>query len=101
LAIKLQEAWNNRHESARRSDKKRAFLIELKRNSANLHPMTRMKAILLFTAAIAFAISPFLVDGFNGFAPDQFPIPQIDPPAQPAGYAFSIWGLILGRGMAC
>jgi len=56
--------------------------------------MTRMAAILVFTAAIAFAISPWLVPGFNGFEPDQFPVPQTDPPAQPAGYAFSIWGLI-------
>ncbi len=53
-----------------------------------------MKAILLFTAAMAFAMSPLLSTGFNGFAPDQFPVPQIDPPVQPAGYAFSIWGLI-------
>lgn len=53
-----------------------------------------MKAILLVTAALAFAISPFLSTGFNGFRADQFPIPQVDAPVQPAGYAFSIWGLI-------
>lgn len=53
-----------------------------------------MKAILLFTAAMAFALSPLMVTGFNGFEPDQFPVPQNDPPAQPAGYAFSIWLLI-------
>ena len=41
-----------------------------------------------------FAASPFLSEGFNGFAPDQFPVPQDDPPVQPAGYAFSIWGVI-------
>ena len=28
------------------------------------------------------------------FTADQLPVPQIDPPVQPAGYAFSIWGLI-------
>ena len=56
--------------------------------------MTRMKAVFVFTAALAFALSPFASDGFNGFAPDQFPIPQVDPPVQPAGYAFAIWGLI-------
>jgi hypothetical protein len=56
--------------------------------------MDRMKAILVFTAALAFAASPFMVQGFNGFSPDQFPVPQDDPPVQPAGYAFSIWGLI-------
>jgi hypothetical protein len=33
---------------------------------------------------------------FSGFRPDQLPIPQIEPPVQPAGYAFAIWGLIYG-----
>ncbi len=56
--------------------------------------MTRMKAILTLTAALAFALSPLTTTGFNGFRPDQFPVPQIDPPAQPAGYAFAIWGPI-------
>lgn len=56
--------------------------------------MTRAIAILTFVAAIAFAVSPFLSSGFNGFAADQFPVPQIEPPIQPAGYAFSIWGVI-------
>src|SRR6056297_3673371 len=56
--------------------------------------MNRMKAILTLTAALAFALSPFANDGFNGFAPDQYPIPQDDPPVQPAGYAFGIWGPI-------
>ncbi|MDR9394780.1 MAG: hypothetical protein RI571_10770 [Roseovarius sp.] len=56
--------------------------------------MERMKAILTLTAALAFALSPLTTSGFNGFRPDQFPIPQVDPPAQPAGYAFGIWGLI-------
>ncbi len=54
----------------------------------------RMKAILLLTAALAFVTAPFWSGGFNGFEPDQFPVPQEDPPAQPAGYAFSIWGVI-------
>ncbi|MCZ7675558.1 MAG: hypothetical protein M5U35_06405 [Roseovarius sp.] len=53
-----------------------------------------MKAILTLTAALAFALSPLTTTGFNGFRPDQFPLPQIDPPAQPAGYAFAIWGVI-------
>lgn len=56
--------------------------------------MTRAVAILTFVAAVAFAVSPFLSSGFNGFAPDQFPVPQDDPPIQPAGYAFAIWGLL-------
>ncbi|MFD1342478.1 hypothetical protein [Litorisediminicola beolgyonensis] len=48
----------------------------------------------LLAAAIGFAASPLLAPGFNGFEPDQFPIPQDNPPVQPAGYAFAIWGLI-------
>ena len=56
--------------------------------------MTRMKAILVLAAALAFALSPLTTTGFNGFSPDQFPVPQTDPPIQPAGWAFSVWGLI-------
>ncbi|MBT8425420.1 MAG: hypothetical protein KJO67_10620 [Silicimonas sp.] len=36
---------------------------------------------------------PFFTS-FSGYDPDAFPVPQNDPPAQPAGYAFSIWGPI-------
>jgi hypothetical protein len=56
--------------------------------------MTRTKTVLTLVAAIAFALSPLTTTGFNGFAPDQFPVPQTDPPIQPAGWAFSIWGVI-------
>lgn len=51
-------------------------------------------AALALLLTIAFAISPFFVPSFSGFDPNQFPVPQESPPAQPAGYAFSIWGLI-------
>lgn len=51
-------------------------------------------ALLTLLLAVAFAASPFLVMDFDGFDPDQFPIPQEDPPVQPAGYAFAIWGPI-------
>ncbi len=53
-----------------------------------------MKAIFVVTAAMAFTLSPLVTDGFAGFRPEQFPIPQVDPPVQPAGYAFAIWGVI-------
>ena len=56
--------------------------------------MQRLKATFTLLAALAFLLSPFFSSGFNGFSPDQFPIPQDNPPVQPAGYAFSIWGLI-------
>lgn len=63
----------------------------------------RLTAHAVLIAAIAFALSPLASTGFAGFTANQFPIPQIDPPVQPAGYAFSIWGviyawLILGAG---
>lgn len=45
-------------------------------------------------AVAAFVISPAVTADFNGFPPEIFPIPQVNPPVQPAGYAFSIWGLI-------
>lgn len=44
--------------------------------------------------AITFAGAPFVTSPFTGFRPDQLPVPQVDPPIQPAGYAFSIWGVI-------
>ena len=53
--------------------------------------MTRAIAILTFAAALVFAISPVVSTGFSGFTADQFPVPQTDPPIQPAGWAFSIW----------
>lgn len=37
---------------------------------------------------------PAFTNPFMGFTADQLPYPQIDPPVQPAGYAFAIWGLI-------
>jgi hypothetical protein len=58
------------------------------------HDMSRAIAVLTFVTAVTFAVSPFLSSGFNGFSADQFPVPQINPPIQPAGYAFSIWGVI-------
>jgi hypothetical protein len=60
-------------------------------------PMTdtaRMKAILVLAASVAFAGAPLVVTSFSGYPPEAFPVPQIDPPVQPAGWAFSIWGVI-------
>lgn len=56
--------------------------------------MDRMKAVLTLASALLFAASPFFAGRFGGFEPEQFPVPQVDPPIVPAGYAFSIWGLI-------
>lgn len=56
--------------------------------------MSRMKAVLVFVAALVFAAAPLVTRGFRGFDPAAFPVPTIDPPLQPAPYAFAIWGLI-------
>jgi hypothetical protein len=56
--------------------------------------MNRLWAILCALAALGFAASPWLAPGFDGFEPSQFPVPLENPPVQPAGYAFAIWGLI-------
>lgn len=49
---------------------------------------------ILLAITLIFAASPWFVPDFGGFDADQFPIPQDDPPVQPAGYAFAIWGVI-------
>lgn len=54
----------------------------------------RMKAALLAAATLAFAAAPAFTGGFRGYDPALFPLPQIDPPVQPATWAFAIWGLI-------
>ena len=56
--------------------------------------MTRLIPLLLLAATLLFAAAPFVTPGFGGFTPDQYPVPQVDPPVQPAGWAFSIWGVI-------
>ncbi|MBM9594917.1 tryptophan-rich sensory protein [Roseitranquillus sediminis] len=52
------------------------------------------RAALVLVGAVAFALSPLLFGGFGGFPPDRYPVPQVDPPVQPVGWAFSIWGII-------
>ncbi|WP_037294256.1 hypothetical protein [Roseobacter sp. CCS2] len=58
--------------------------------------MKQIYALLTLIFTATFVISPFLTAPFSGFQADQLPIPQVDPPIQPAGYAFAIWGLIYG-----
>ena len=49
---------------------------------------------LLLLTTIAFVLAPAFTPAFRGYDPALFPV-LIDRPAiQPAGYAFSIWGLI-------
>ncbi len=56
--------------------------------------MTDLRAALTFLFTASFVASPLLTSPFSGFRADQLPIPQVDPPIQPDGYAFAIWGLI-------
>ena len=53
-----------------------------------------LKSLLVLIATIAFVISPLLTPSFGGFDPERYPVPQYDSPVQPAGWAFSIWGVI-------
>jgi hypothetical protein len=52
------------------------------------------RAALLFAAILAFALAPFIVPPFSGWDPAAFPVQIERHPIQPAGYAFSIWGVI-------
>lgn len=54
----------------------------------------RVMRIAVLILAAAFAASPFLSSGFGGFYRESFPVQVGRWPAQPAGWAFSIWGLI-------
>jgi len=56
--------------------------------------MKHASAALTLLLTLTFVLSPLVTDPFSGFRADQLPNPQIDPPVQPAGYAFAIWGLI-------
>lgn len=58
------------------------------------HSSHRALAIGVLVAAIAFAVVPAFTNPFSGFEADRFPQPVDDPPIQPAGWAFSIWGVI-------
>ena len=54
----------------------------------------RIARLVLLALTIAFAVSPLLSSGFGGFSRDSFPVQAARWPAQPAGWAFSIWGVI-------
>lgn len=54
----------------------------------------QMKAIAVVCGALAFAAGSAMSSGFDGFDPAAFPNPVEDLPLTPAGYAFSIWGVI-------
>ena len=49
---------------------------------------------LLMVVTLTFGIAPFVTPPFTGYDPAIFPVVVARPYIQPAGYAFSIWGLI-------
>ncbi len=51
-------------------------------------------ALLVLIFTLTFVVSPLITPPFDGFEARQLPNPQPDPAIQPAGYAFSIWGVI-------
>lgn len=53
-----------------------------------------MKALLVLIATAAFLVAPAVTPPFTGYAPGLFPVEIARPFIQPAGYAFSIWGVI-------
>lgn len=53
-----------------------------------------MRAILVFLATLLFVAAPALSPHFAGYDPALFPVLIQRPAVQPAGYAFSLWGLI-------
>jgi hypothetical protein len=53
-----------------------------------------LKPLLVLISAVTFAVSPFVSWDFSGFDPQLYPVPQVDPAVQPAGWAFAIWSLI-------
>jgi hypothetical protein len=53
-----------------------------------------LRALLVVLAALAFGAAPLLTPPFTGYDPAQFRVFIARPAIQPAGWAFSIWGLI-------
>lgn len=54
----------------------------------------RMRAILAVVAAVAFIALSYAAPDFQGYTAGQMPQADPQPPVQPAGYAFAIWGVI-------
>ncbi len=54
----------------------------------------KLRAILTLILVLAFAVAPLLTAPFTGFDPATLPVDVRQPPLQPEGYAFAIWGVI-------
>lgn len=55
---------------------------------------SRAWAIIVAILTITFVLSPAFTEPFMGYTTEQLPFVVENPPIQPAGYAFSIWGVI-------
>lgn len=53
-----------------------------------------MQNLILLLATAAFIAAPAVTPPFMGYDPGLFPVAITRPSIQPAGYAFSIWGVI-------
>ncbi|MES2914502.1 MAG: hypothetical protein V4753_05210 [Pseudomonadota bacterium] len=56
--------------------------------------MSRLPALMLLLATIAFGLAPLVTPPFTGYDPTMFPVRIERPAIQPAGYAFAIWSVI-------
>jgi hypothetical protein len=56
--------------------------------------MTRLPALMLLLATVAFGLAPLVTPPFTGYDPLLFPVDIGRPAIQPAGYAFAIWSVI-------
>ena len=56
--------------------------------------MTRLPALILLIATVAFGLAPVVTPPFTGYDPSLFPVDIGRPAIQPAGYAFAIWSVI-------
>ncbi len=54
----------------------------------------KLRALGLAIVSVAVTLTPAFMTGFDGYDPEDFPVQIARPLVQPAGYAFSIWGLI-------
>lgn len=54
----------------------------------------KLRALGLLIVSVLVTLTPAFLTGFDGYDPEDFPVQIARPLVQPAGYAFSIWGLI-------
>lgn len=53
-----------------------------------------LRSVGVSFVTVVFVLAPGFTEPFTGYTRDQLPLAIENPPIQPAGYAFSIWGVI-------